>query len=117
MRKQLIFAVLLLSSSISYAQQDSTSISSQEINTYEKKIEKKNNFSSKTFTVDMTQLQQVCIPGPDGWLHVYGDNKTGASRSNVCADDLHLQCTYNPSKGQYYVTKAVYGCNPNHPNL
>lgn len=83
---------------------------------YVQLIDKMRTVSSQV-SVDMTPLQQVCLPGPDGWVHVYGDGKTGAAKSNACADDLHLQCTYNPTKGQYYVTKAVWGCNPNHPIL
>ena len=123
MRK--IFASCLFCiASVGYAQhqgserpmnQDSSSMAVQ-APSYMKILETMRSVHSQVL-VDMMALQQVCLPGPDGWIHVYGDGKTGAAQSRGCMDDLHLQCTYNPRKGQYYVTKAVWGCNANHPNL
>lgn len=45
----------------------------------------------------------ACQPGPDGWLHTYGD-KTG------CQDDIHMRCTYSPLYKTTIVVQVVYGC-------
>lgn len=68
-----------------------------------KPVDKAKTTTSTPKNIDLTELKGNCQPGPDGWIHVYGD-KTG------CADDLHLQCSYSSVNNKYYISKAVYGC-------
>lgn len=96
--------VLSVSTLAQNLNQDSTFVGQLAAGSNQLKVQNHGQTTTSPSTyVNLTPLKGVCKPGPDGWIHTYGD-KGG------CFDDLHIQCSYDSNTKQYYIVQAVYGC-------